>query len=121
MWTGRILAALVVAALAADAAVLLFAVDVLREDMKLTGFDPAMAPELAAIITACAALFAIPATSALGAVLVTGFLGGAICMHFRIGELASPSQLACLALGVMAWLSVYLRFPATRALLPLAR
>src|SRR5258708_12652050 len=51
------------------------------------------------IILACAILYAIPATAVLGAILVTGFLGGAICAHVRIGELGSPPEIISLLLG----------------------
>jgi hypothetical protein len=67
----------------------------------------------------CALLYAIPQTAMLGAIVVTGFLGGAICTHVRLGELASPPQVICLLLGLMAWGGLYLRDPRVRALLPL--
>jgi hypothetical protein len=54
----------------------------------------------------------------LGAILVTGFLGGAICTHFRLGELASPPQLICILLGLMTWGGLYFRDSRIRALLP---
>lgn len=63
----------------------------------------------------CALLYAIPQTAALGAVLVTGYLGGAIATHVRVGE----AFVIPLALGLMAWAGLYLREPRLRALLPL--
>jgi len=71
------------------------------------------------IILACAILYAIPATAILGAILVTGFLGGAICAHVRIGELGSQPELISLLLGAMTWGGLYLRDPRIRAILPL--
>ena len=71
------------------------------------------------IILACAILYAFPATAVLGAILVTGFLGGAICAHVRIGELGSPPEIISLLLGVMTWGGLYLRDPRIRAILPL--
>ena len=73
------------------------------------------------IILACAILYTIPATAVLGAILVTGFLGGAICAHVRIGELGSSPEIASLLLGAMAWGGLYLRDPRIRAILPLIR
>ena len=67
------------------------------------------------IILACAILYAIPATAVLGAILVTGFLGGAICAHVRIGELGSPPEIISLLLGAMTWGGLYLRDPRIRA------
>ena len=63
----------------------------------------------------------IPATAVLGAILVTGFLGGAICAHVRIGELGSPPELISLLLGAMTWGGLYARDPRIRAILPLIR
>ena len=68
------------------------------------------------IILACAILYAIPATAVLGAILVTGFLGGAICAHVRIGELGSPPEIICLLLGAMTWGGLYARDPRIRAI-----
>lgn len=48
----------------------------------------------------CVLLYAIPRTAVLGAVLITGYLGGAIATHVRIGD---PSSLGALAVGVVAW------------------
>jgi len=53
-----------------------------------------------------------------GAILVTGFLGGAICAHVRIGELGSPPELISLFLGAMTWGGLYLRNPRIRAVPP---
>jgi hypothetical protein len=64
--------------------------------------------------------YAIPQTAVLGAILVTGFLGGAICTHFRLGSIVSPPQMISLVLGVMAWGGIYLRYPALRTLLPIS-
>jgi hypothetical protein len=61
------------------------------------------------------------ASSVLGAILVTGFFGGAICLHLRIGEIGSPPQLVCLAIGLMAWAGLFLRDANLRAVLPVRR
>src|SRR5277367_3067844 len=55
------------------------------------------------------------------AILVTGFLGGAICAHVRIGELGSPPEIISLLLGAMTWGGLYARDPRIRAILPLIR
>ena len=72
-------------------------------------------------MVACAALYAIPATTVLGAILVAGFLGGAIYTHVRLGELGSTPEIISLLLGVMTWGDLYLRDPRIRAILPLSR
>ena len=118
-WAGRILSALVVLALLADAAVNLFAPAILKAEMDATGFAPSSGPALGVVMLVCAILYGIPRTATLGAILITGFLGGAICTHFRLGEIGSPPQLICLVLGVITWAGLYLRNPTVRSLLPL--
>ena len=65
----------------------------------------------------CAILYAIPRTSVLGAVLLTGYFGGAIATHVRMGE-AFPSPLI---LAIVVWVGIYLREPRLRALMPLRK
>jgi hypothetical protein len=120
-WAGRIMSAFVVIALAADGAVQLFAPAQVASLLQETGFAMDLTRILGPIILACAILYAIPATAVLGAILVTGFLGGAICAHVRIGELGSPPEIISLLLGAMTWGGLYLRDPRIRALLPLIR
>jgi hypothetical protein len=120
-WASRIMSALVVIALAADGAVQLFAPAQVASMLQETGFAMEATRVVGPIILVCAILYAIPATSVLGAILVTGFLGGAICAHVRIGELGSPPELISLALGALAWGGLYARDPRIRAILPLIR
>jgi len=119
-WAGRVLSALVVLALLADAAVNLFTPAILKADMDATGFAQSSAPPLGGLMLVCAVLYGIPRTATLGAILITGFLGGAICAHFRIGEIGSPPQIISLVLGIMTWAGLYLRNPTVRKLLPLS-
>jgi hypothetical protein len=121
LWAGRIMSAFVVVALAADGAIQLFAPVQIASVLQETGFAMDATRVVGPIILACAILYAVPATAVLGAILVTGFLGGAICAHVRIGELGSPPEIVCLLLGAMAWGGLYLRDPRIRAILPLIR
>ncbi|HEY1926269.1 MAG TPA: DoxX family protein [Caulobacteraceae bacterium] len=118
-WGGRIMSAFVVIALAADGAIQLFAPAQISSMLQETGFAMDLTRVVAPIILACAILYAIPATAVLGAILVTGFLGGAICAHVRMGELGSPPEIISLLLGAMTWGGLYARDPRVRALLPL--
>jgi DoxX-like family len=120
-WAGRIMSAFVVIALAADGTIQLFAPAHIASAMHETGFAMGLTRVVGPIVLACAILYAIPATAVLGAILVTGFLGGAICAHVRIGELGSPPEIVSLLLGAMAWGGLYARDPRVRALLPLIR
>jgi len=120
-WAGRIVSALVVVVLLADGAVNLFAPHLLKQEMAASGFPAELAPVLGALIVLCAAVYAWPRTAVLGAVLITGFLGGAISLHFRLGEIGSPPQLICLAIGVLAWAGLFLRDAGVQAMMPLRR
>ena len=121
LWAGRIMSVFVVIALVADGAIQLFAPAQIASMLQETGFAMDLTRVVGPIILACDILYAIPATAALGAILVTGFLGGAICAHVRMGELGSPPEIISLLLGAMTWGGLYLRDPRIRAILPLIR
>jgi hypothetical protein len=63
----------------------------------------------------CTAIYLIPATSVLGAILLAGYMGGAICTHWRVGD----PFFAQAAVGFFVWLGLYLREPRLKALIPL--
>jgi hypothetical protein len=121
LWSGRALSVLVTLVMIADAAVDLFHPSLVQAEMAATGFPEGQVHLDGAIILVCAALYAIPRTSVFGAILMTGFLGGAICTHFRVGETATATapQLVSLLLGGSAWGALYLRDLRVRTLLPL--
>ena len=119
LWFGRIMSAFVVIALLADGAIQLLAPAQIASMLRETGFAIELTRVLGPIVLACAILYAIPATAVLGAILVTGFLGGAICAHVRIGELGSPPEIIALLLGAMTWVGLCARDPRVRTILPL--
>ena len=119
LWAGRIMSAVVVAALAADGTIQLFAPAQIAGMLQETGFAMDLTRIVGPVVLACALLYALPSTAVLGALLVTGFLGGAICAHVRIGELGSPPELISLLLGALTWGGLYARDARVRALLPL--
>ena len=121
LWAGRIMSAAVTVALVADGTIQLFAPEQIASVLQETGFALGVTRVVGPIILACAVLYAVPATAVLGAILVTGFLGGAICAHVRIGELGSPPELMSLLLGALTWGGLYARDARVRALLPLIR
>jgi hypothetical protein len=121
LWAGRMMSAFVVIALVADGTIQLFAPAQIASLLQQTGFAMDLTRVLGPINLVCAILYAIPATAALGAILVTGFLGGAICAHVRIGELGSPPEIISLLLGAMTWGGLYARDRRVRAILPLIR
>jgi DoxX-like family len=121
LWVGRMMSALVISALVADGTIQLFAPARIAGMLQETGFAMNLTRVMGPVMLICAILYAIPATAVLGAILVTGFLGGAICAHVRIGELGSPPEIVSLLLGVMTWGGLYARDPRIRAILPLVR
>jgi DoxX-like family len=121
LWAGRIMSAIVVIALVADGTVQVFVPAQIASMLQETGFAMDLTRVVGPIVLVCAILYAIPATAVLGAILVTGFLGGAICAHVRIGELGSPPEIISLLLGAMTWAGLYARDPRIRAVLPLIR
>ncbi|HYP85303.1 DoxX family protein [Variovorax sp.] len=119
LWSGRVLAAVVVLILLADGGINLFVPHLVAGAMKETGFAPHLSSAIGLIAIVSAVLYAIPKTSVLGAILSTAFLGGAICAHVRLGDFVSPAQAVSLALGIASWVSLYLRSPEMRRLVPL--
>ena len=120
-WAGRAMSAFVVIALVADGIIQLFLPAQIASMLQETGFAMDVTRVVSPIVLACAILYAIPATAVLGAILVTGYLGGAICAHIRIDELASPPEIMSLVLGALTWGSLYARNSRIRAILPLIR
>ncbi|HTP25476.1 MAG TPA: DoxX family protein [Anaeromyxobacteraceae bacterium] len=117
LWIGRILSALPVLMLAMSASMKLARLAPVTESWhEQFGYpDGALLP-IAVVEASCAIIYAIPRTAVLGAVLVTGYLGGAVATHVRIGD---PAFVAPLILGVVAWAGLYLRDARVRSLLPL--
>lgn len=72
-----------------------------------------MAP-LGVVELTCAVLYLLPVTSVLGAILLTGYMGGAICAHWRVGD----PFLMHIVFGVLIWVALYLREPRLRTLIP---
>jgi len=118
---GRILSIVVVLILLADALVNLTQPQKIAAEMAATGFSAALATPLGIIILVCAVAYVIPPTAVVGAALITAFSGGAICAHFRLGEIGSPPQVLATLIAGLAWTGLLLRYPQLRAVLPLLR
>jgi hypothetical protein len=83
------------------------------------GWDPNMLPRIGILQLTCAALYVAPQTSVLGAVLLTGYLGGAISQYTRLGE--PYPVLVPLTTALLAWAGLYLREERLRTMLPFRR
>jgi hypothetical protein len=120
-WTGRVLSALVVLFLLFDGLIKIVEMDVVKESMTQLGYPPNIAFSLGVMTLAIAVLYALPRTAVLGAILLTGLLGGAIATHLRVGSPIFSHLLFGAYLGLLAWGGLFLRDEKLRALLPLRR
>jgi hypothetical protein len=83
------------------------------------GWSMSLANTLGILLLACTALYAFPRTSILGAILLTGYLGGAVATHLRAGDPLFSHVLFPTYLGALLWLGLYLRDDRLRVLIPL--
>lgn len=115
MWTGRIISGLIALLLTMSAIMKLMGGAEVAEGMTRMGLSESLRIPLGILEFSCVAIYAIPATSVIGAILLTGYVGGAIVTHLRIGE---PVYIQ-VALGLLIWLGLYLRESRLTALIPL--
>ena len=122
-WVGRILSGLVILFLMVDGAIKLVPWPIVTETMDRMGYgsSDALMRGLGAITIVCTVLYAIPPTSILGAILLTGYLGGAIASHVRIDSPLFTHTLFGLYLGLMLWGGLWLRDRNLRRLIPFHR
>ena len=114
-WTGWILSTLPVLLLLMSAWMKLSRADVAVKGFAEFGFpDHAIIP-IGVVELLCTILYILPWTAVLGAILLTGYMGGAVNTHVRAGE----PWLVAAVVGVLVWLALYLRDPRVRALAPL--
>jgi hypothetical protein len=117
LWAGRIISGLAVIFLLFDAITKLMRVPQVLEATARLGFPVSALNIIAVTLLACTIIYAIPRTSIPGAVLLTGYLGGAVAAQLRAGSPLFETVFPVL-FGVLVWLSSYLRDPRVR---PLAR
>jgi len=117
VWTGRGIAILLALPFLFSAFIKLKGGPELAQGLGHLGLPDSMIVPLAILEISCIVIFLIPATSILGAILMTGYIGGALCTHWRVGD----SFALHIVLGILVWLSVYLRDDRLRALIPLRR
>ncbi len=120
LWTGRIISALPALFLLMDAVMKLFKPAVVVEATVKLGYPESVILPLGIVLLVCTVLYVIPRTAILGAILLTGYLGGAVATHVRVGEGLFP-VLFPVVFGVLIWLGLYLRDDRLRALIPLRR
>jgi hypothetical protein len=120
-WVGRVMSAIVILFLAMDITFKLANLAVVTQASFELGWQPDMARVLGVMLLACTALYAYPRTAILGAVLLTGYLGGAVAAHLRIDSPLFTYVLFGVYLGILAWGGLWLRDPRLQAIFPLRR
>ena len=118
LWGGRVVSALPVLALLMSGSMkLMHKPELVAGFTTHFGYPEATMTPIGIVEILCAILYAVPQTSVLGAVLLTGYLGGATASHVRVSEAFVTPVL----MGIMVWAGLFLRDPRIRALLPLRK
>jgi hypothetical protein len=115
-WPGRVLSGIPAAFLAFDVAIKLANPAFVTEASVRIGVPPELSVGLGVLLAACLALYLIPRTAPLGAVLLTGYLGGAVLTHLRIGDPLVSHTLFPIYVGALLWAGLFLRDDRVRRL-----
>src|ERR1700753_624945 len=121
LWTARILSILTILFLVFDGIMKLVRPLPVTQAMTQLGFPQNLSVPIGIILLLCTALYAIPSTSVLGAILLTGYLGGAVVSQLRIGASLFGSTLFPMYFAVLMWASVCLLEPRLRAVFPIRK
>jgi len=113
IWAGRAVSILVALSFVFSAVMKLIMHPEVIKGMSHLGLPESLIRPLGVIELLCAVVYLVPQTSVLGAILLTGYMGGTIITHLRVGE---PVYLN-IFLGLLIWLGLYLRRPRLRELL----
>ncbi len=122
-WTGTAMSGLIILFLLFDGGIKLVPLEIVTQTSGEIGLptDASFARTLGILTLVGTVLYAIPRTSVLGAILLTGYMGGAIATHLRIGSPLFSHTLFGVYLGLLIWGGLYLRDPRLRQLIPFRR
>jgi hypothetical protein len=115
IWVGRGISPLLILMLTMSAVMKFVQPAGMAEGFTKLGYPMELAFGLGMVEIICVILYAIPRSSVLGAILLTGYLGGAISTHLRVGD----PIIAPIILGVLVWVGLYLRDSQVRNLIPI--
>jgi hypothetical protein len=118
LWTGRVMSGLVIVFLLFDGAMKLIPLDVAVTTSQQMAIPLDIIRTLGVLTLLGTLLYAYPRTAVLGAIFLTGYLGGAIYAHFRLADPLFTHTLFGVYLGLLIWGGLYLRDPRVRALIP---
>jgi hypothetical protein len=116
-WIGRVLTGIPVLFLAFDIAIKLVGIPAVAEASIRLGLPVDLATPVALVLASCLALYLVPRTAVLGAVLLTGYLGGAVLVHVRVGDPLFSHTLFPVYVGALLWAGLYVRDARVRRLL----
>jgi hypothetical protein len=121
LWTGRIMSTLPALFLLVDGVGKLVKLAPVVQGTVQLGYPESVLLGLGIVLLSCTVLYMIPRTAVLGAILLTGYLGGAVATHVRVGSPLFSHILFPVYLAVLLWGGLYLRDERLRALIPLRR
>ncbi|GCE07950.1 DoxX family protein [Dictyobacter aurantiacus] len=116
LWIGRVLSALAALFLLFDGITHVVQISPVVDSLNQLGYPVNLALVLGVMELVCLAVYVFPATSVLGAILLTGYLGGAISAHLRLGDPLFSTTLFPVYIGILIWGGLYLRDERVRAL-----
>lgn len=121
LWTGRILSGLPILFLLFDGVFKLVRPTpaAVVEAMNKLGYPPTLTVTIGLLLLVCVVVYIIPRTAVLGAILLTGYLGGAVATHTRVGDPLFSHVLFPVYMGLFVWGGLYFRDERLRALIPL--
>jgi hypothetical protein len=120
VWAGRIVSAIVVLFLVFDGVMKIVKEPHVLEATSLLGYPERLLVVLGLVVLGCTLVYLTPHTSVLGAILLTGYLGGAVASNLRVGHSAFETLFPVIV-GVLAWAGLFMRDDAVRTMLPLRR
>lgn len=121
IWTGRALSGIAIVFLLMDGGIKLIPLDVVIETSKQMGIPTELVRTLGVLTLTGAILYAIPRTAVFGAIILTGYLGGAIYAHVLAKSPLFSHTLFSIYLACFVWGGLWLRDPLVRALIPFRR
>jgi hypothetical protein len=120
VWTGRVLSTLAVLFCLMDGIMKLVKPPIVVQSTVELGYPESAILPIGLVLLVCTVLYVIPRTAILGAILLTGYLGGAVATHVRVGAGAFPIVFPII-FGALVWGGLFLRDGRVRALIPLRR
>ena len=117
IWVGRVISAIAAAVFLLSATMKFVGGPDAEEGLGHLGLTTSMVIPIAILEITCVVIYCIPASALVGAILLTGYMGGAILAHWRVGDLVVVQ----VVLPILVWLGLYLREPRLRMLIPIRR